>query len=95
MPITRDDVMYIARLSRLAITEEEAAMFEGQLGDILAYMEKLGELDTEDVEPTSHVLELGNVFREDKPRPSLPVDEVLANAPDRAKNFYRVPRIIE
>jgi aspartyl-tRNA(Asn)/glutamyl-tRNA(Gln) amidotransferase subunit C len=66
-----------------------------QLGGILEYVKKLDELDTSDVPPTYHVLDLVNVTREDAVRPSLPVDEALANAPDRAEGFYRVPKIIE
>jgi aspartyl-tRNA(Asn)/glutamyl-tRNA(Gln) amidotransferase subunit C len=65
------------------------------LSKILAYIEKLNELDIAGVEPTSHVLDLVNVLREDEPRPSIALDEALLNAPDRADNFYRVPRIIE
>ncbi len=65
------------------------------LSKILAYIEKLNELDISGIEPTSHVLDLVNVMREDKPIPSIASDEALSNAPDRADDFYRVPRIIE
>jgi aspartyl-tRNA(Asn)/glutamyl-tRNA(Gln) amidotransferase subunit C len=85
----------LAQLARLDLSEEERDLFAGQLSDILVYMEKLGELDTADVEPTSHVISLANVFREDLPEPSLDREEALGNAPDRTEKFYRVPKIIE
>jgi len=89
------DVEHIAHLAKLRLSEEEEDTFGAQLSGILAYVEKLNELDTSGAEPTSHVLALGNVMREDILRPSLPTDEALLNAPDRADNFYRVPKIIE
>ncbi len=91
----RIDVEHIAHLARLALSAEEAEKFGRQLGSILAYVEKLGELDTTDIKPTSHTLPIENVMREDAARDSLSKDAALANAPDRADNFYRVPRIIE
>ncbi len=95
MKITLEEVEHIARLARLKLTEEEKILYSEQLSKILDYIEKLNELDTTDVEPTSHVLPIKNVFREDTPEPSLPVDEALKNAPQRAGPYYRVPRIIE
>jgi aspartyl-tRNA(Asn)/glutamyl-tRNA(Gln) amidotransferase subunit C len=95
MTTERFSVEHIARLARLDLSDEEKELFGSQLSDILRYVEKLGELDTSTVEPTSHVLELTNVIRDDRPRPSLPPEEALSNAPDRVDNFYRVPRIIE
>jgi aspartyl-tRNA(Asn)/glutamyl-tRNA(Gln) amidotransferase subunit C len=89
------DIDHVALLARLRLSDEEKNLFSGQLGDILKYIDKLNELDTSKVEPTAHILPVKNVFREDKPRPSLPRDEVLANAPDAADGFYRVPRIID
>lgn len=89
------DVEHIAHLARLTLSGEEAEKFGQQLGSILSYVEKLGELDTSGIEPTSHTLAAGNVMREDMTRPSLPTDSALANAPDRSNDFYRVPRIIE
>lgn len=86
---------HLAQLARLDLGESERDLFAGQLKDILVYMEKLGELDTTDVEPTSHVISLGNVFREDFPEPSLDREEALGNAPDKTGRFYRVPKIIE
>jgi aspartyl-tRNA(Asn)/glutamyl-tRNA(Gln) amidotransferase subunit C len=89
------DVEHIAHLARLRLSEAEKEKFGAQLSSILAYVEKLNELDTSGVEPTSHVLAIGNVMRDDALRPSLSADEALLNAPDRADNFYRVPKIIE
>ena len=89
------DVEHIAQLARLALTDSEKEMFATQLASILSYVEKLGELDTSGVEPTSHVVTIGNVVREDKVRTSLAKDLALMNAPDRAGDFYRVPKIIE
>jgi len=95
MKLSSKEVEHIAMLARLKLTEEEKELFSEQLSKILEYIEKLNELDTEDVEPTSHVIPLRNVFREDHPAPSLSVDDALKNAPDRAGSFYRVPKIIE
>ncbi|HWR59129.1 MAG TPA: Asp-tRNA(Asn)/Glu-tRNA(Gln) amidotransferase subunit GatC [Thermodesulfovibrionales bacterium] len=91
----RIDVQHIAHLARLALTDEETGKFGRQLGGILSYVEKLGELDTSGIEPTSHTLVISNVMREDLSRPSLSKDAALMNAPDRADDFYRVPKIIE
>lgn len=95
MRISSKEVEHIAMLARLKLTEEEKELFSEQLSKILDYIEKLNELDTEDVEPTSHVIPLRNVFREDRTAQSLSVDDALKNAPDRAGSFYRVPKIIE
>jgi aspartyl-tRNA(Asn)/glutamyl-tRNA(Gln) amidotransferase subunit C len=95
MKVSLQEVEHIARLARLVLTEEEKSLYQQQLSKILEYIEQLRELDTSNVEPTSHVIPLKNVFREDIPAGSLSVDDVLANAPDRWKNFYRVPKIIE
>ena len=93
--IQRKDVEYVARLARLALTDAEIERMREQLNGILAYIEKLNELDTSDVEPTSHAVPLVNVMRDDEAGPCLPREEALANAPDRAGEFFRVPRIIE
>ena len=95
MKITKSEVEHVARLARLELTEEEKARMLAQLDSILRYMEKLNELDTRDVEPTSHVLPIVNVMREDELRPCLSQEEALANAPDRYDVFFRVPKIIE
>jgi len=89
--ITRDDVLHVANLARLALTDEEVERFGEQLNVILEAVGKVAELDLEDVEPTSHPLELVNVWAEDEPRPSLPLDAAFANAPEREDDAFRVP----
>ena len=91
MAITREDVLHVARLARLELTEEEIERLGGQLSAILDAVGKVAELDLADVPPTSHSLDLVNVWAEDEPRPSLPPDDALANAPDRERGFFRVP----
>ena len=95
MKITKEQVEHVAKLARLAITEEEKATFSEQLSSILTYVEQLNRLDTSKVEPTSHVISMQNVFREDRVKDCLPREEVLAGAPDASEEFFRVPRIIE
>ena len=89
------NVEYVAKLARLRLSEEEKEMFSVQLKDILRYLEKLNELDTAGVEPTSHVIDRKNVFRKDRAAPSLPKEELLAGAPHGGESFFCVPRIIE
>jgi len=89
------EIEYIAMLARLRLTEEEKGSFSRQLRDIISYINKLNRLDTSDVEPTSHVLPLRNVFREDRQDISTERDRILANAPSRKEGFYKVPKIIE
>jgi aspartyl-tRNA(Asn)/glutamyl-tRNA(Gln) amidotransferase subunit C len=91
MAITRDDVLHVAELARLALTEEEIERLLGELTAILEAVGKVSELDLTDVPPTSHPLDLENVWADDEPRPSLAVDEVFANAPAREGDFFRVP----
>ena len=91
MAITRDDVLHVAALARLELTEDEIARLEVQLNDILEAVGKVSELDLTDVPPTSHPLDVVNVWREDEPRPSLPVEEALANAPEREGAYFKVP----
>jgi len=95
MKISKEEIEHIASLARLYLSEEEKELFGSQLSSILDYMEKLNELDTKDIEPTSHVLPLSNVMRDDIPSPSIPREDALLNAPDRTNKFYRVPKIIE
>jgi aspartyl-tRNA(Asn)/glutamyl-tRNA(Gln) amidotransferase subunit C len=95
MKISKEEIEHIAVLARLSLTGEEKELFGSQLSGILGYMEQLNELDTKDVEPTSHVLALGNVMRDDIPAESLPREEALMNAPSHTEKFYRVPKIIE
>lgn len=93
--ITLEEVGHVARLARLALTPEEKERMRAQLDAILAYIDKLSELDIEGVEPTSHVIPMTNVMREEEPRPPFPKEEMLANAPEQEGDFFRVPRIIE
>jgi aspartyl-tRNA(Asn)/glutamyl-tRNA(Gln) amidotransferase subunit C len=95
MKITKEQIQHIAVLSRLNLSEEEKDLFGSQLSSILDYVDQLNELDTREIEPTSHVLSLSNVMRDDVLKSSLPGEEALKNAPSRSENFYRVPRIIE
>jgi aspartyl-tRNA(Asn)/glutamyl-tRNA(Gln) amidotransferase subunit C len=89
--IHREQVLHVARLARLRLSDEEVARMQGELSTILDHIEKLNELDLEGVEPTSHVVELENVLREDVPRPSLPREKPLEQAPDVAAGGFRVP----
>jgi aspartyl-tRNA(Asn)/glutamyl-tRNA(Gln) amidotransferase subunit C len=91
--ITRDDVLHVARLARLAIPEDEIERVRDELGAILEAVGKVGELDLANVEPTSHPLDVVNVWGEDEPRPSLPREDALANAPDPADGAFRVPAV--
>ncbi len=93
--ISKDQVKHVAHLARLAITEEEAEMFTKQLDSIITFAEELNELDTDNVQPTTHVLHMKNVMREDIPQKGLPVEEVLKNAPDHKDGQVRVPSILE
>ncbi len=95
MEISKEQVEHVARLARLEVSEDEKAMFARQLSGILTYMDQLKELDTKGVEPTVTVLPTDNVFRDDNVRPSLPQEKALANAPDQADGFFRVPKILE
>jgi aspartyl-tRNA(Asn)/glutamyl-tRNA(Gln) amidotransferase subunit C len=89
--ITRDEVLHVARLARLELTEEEIERFTAQLSAILEAVAKVSELDLSGVEPTAHPLDLVNVWAEDAPRPSITVEDALANAPDHEDGFFKVP----
>ena len=95
MKISKDQVEYVARLANLELNDEEKEIFTRQLNSILSYMDKLNQLDTANVDSTSHVLPIKNIFRQDNVKPSLPKEEALANAPDQKNGFFRVPRVIE
>ncbi|GIQ71010.1 Asp-tRNA(Asn)/Glu-tRNA(Gln) amidotransferase subunit GatC [Xylanibacillus composti] len=95
MSISIQDVEHVAKLARLDLTEEEKQTYMQQLNAILQYAEKLNELDTEQVEPTSHVMELVNVMREDESRPSWPIEQVMKNAPDEEEGQFKVPAVLE
>jgi aspartyl-tRNA(Asn)/glutamyl-tRNA(Gln) amidotransferase subunit C len=92
--LTLEDVRHVAKLSRLALDEEQLRRLTPQLESILEYVAKIGELDTKDVEPMAHALPLKNVLREDVVEPSLPLEKVLQNAPDTDGPFFKVPKII-
>lgn len=95
MGISRDEVEYLGHLARLQLSGEELQRFTSQLDEILGYVEKLKQVPVEGVSPTSHVLELADVFREDEPRPSLKTETALAAAPERQGPFFKVPRVID
>ncbi|WP_364153687.1 Asp-tRNA(Asn)/Glu-tRNA(Gln) amidotransferase subunit GatC [Paenibacillus sp. LPE1-1-1.1] len=95
MSITPKDVEHVARLARLELSDSEKDKFTEQLNAILKYAEKLNGLDTENVEPTSHVLPITNVMRADENRPSLPIEKVLLNAPDDEDGQFKVPAVLE
>lgn len=95
MKISIADVEHVARLARLELDQEEKNLFAGQMDAILGYVEKLKELDTEGILPTSHAVPMENAFREDRVQPAIGVEKALANAPDRVESFYRVPKVIE
>jgi aspartyl-tRNA(Asn)/glutamyl-tRNA(Gln) amidotransferase subunit C len=89
--IERDQVLHVARLARLSLSEEEVERMVGELSGILEHVDRIGNLDLEGVEPTSHVVALENVLRPDEPRPSLPPDVALASAPEPQDGAFRVP----
>ena len=89
------DIDYVANLARLALTPEEKALFSRQLGDVLRYVEKLGEVDVSQVEPTAHASPVYNVWDDDVPRPALPVEAALQNAPAQRDNMIVVPVVVE
>ena len=89
--IEREQVLHVARLARLRLTDDEVERMAGELSKILDYVETMNELDLEGVEPTSHVVDLTNVLREDVPRPSWPREVVLEQAPDATETGFRVP----
>jgi aspartyl-tRNA(Asn)/glutamyl-tRNA(Gln) amidotransferase subunit C len=93
--LTRADVVHVAQLARLALTEDEIEQFTQELGVILEHAQQVAGLDTHDVPPTAHPLSLVNVLRPDEPQPSLDRDEVLAMAPASEDNRFRVPRILD
>jgi aspartyl-tRNA(Asn)/glutamyl-tRNA(Gln) amidotransferase subunit C len=95
MALTADEVRWVAHLARLELTEVELQTMTRHLSAIIDYVNQLRQVDTEGVEPLAHPLSLHNVFRDDEPAPSLPVDAALANAPDRRGDFYAVPAVLD
>jgi len=95
MSLSADQVRWVAHLARLELSDDELAMMTPQLSAIVEYVDQLKQVNTDDVEPLAHPLPIQNVFREDEPAASLPVNEALANAPARQGDFYRVPAVLE
>ena len=90
-----DQVRQVAKLSRIKLSEDEVQQFTAQLSDILAYVEQLNELNTENVEPTTHPLRMTNIFRDDRVGQSLTKEQALQNAPQREGDFFSVPKVLE
>lgn len=95
MALSREEVLHIAKLARVGLSEEDIARFQEQLSEILDYFQRLRQLDTEGVPPMSHPLALQNIMREDEPGPSFDKEEILANAPLREGDFFRVRAVLE
>ncbi len=93
MALTIEEVQHVAHLARLRLSDDELAKLQGELSHILGYIDMLSEVDVSDVAPTAQVTDLANVMREDDVRPSLPRDDVLANAPDQRDGMFRVKEI--
>ena len=89
--ISRDEVLHVAQLARLELSDDEVAKLQEQLSDILEAVSKVSELDLTNVPPTAHPLEIANAWAEDEPEPCLTPDEAFANAPDRDDGFFRMP----
>ncbi|MBM4176909.1 MAG: Asp-tRNA(Asn)/Glu-tRNA(Gln) amidotransferase subunit GatC [Ignavibacteria bacterium] len=94
MAVTREEVKHIAKLAKLSLSEEEEVSFQKEMTSILNYMDKLNQINTENVEPLSHPIPVENVFRADKVEPSISRDEALKNAPDATQEFFKVPKVI-
>ncbi|KOY18385.1 MULTISPECIES: Asp-tRNA(Asn)/Glu-tRNA(Gln) amidotransferase subunit GatC [Paenibacillus] len=95
MSISNNDVQHVAKLARLNLTAEEEQTLTGQLNAILKYAEKLNELDTENIEPTTHVLHVSNVMRDDETKESLSIEQVMRNAPEEEDGQFKVPAVME
>ena len=95
MSLTPEEVRHIARLARVGLSDDEVARLQGQLSQILDYFQRLQQVDTGDLPPTAHTLALHNVMRDDEPKPSFDKEEVLANAPQREKDLFRVRAVLE
>jgi aspartyl-tRNA(Asn)/glutamyl-tRNA(Gln) amidotransferase subunit C len=95
MSLTADEVRQVAKLARLELTDDELNRMADQLNRILGYVEQIQQLNTDGVEPLAHPLPVQNVFREDEPAPSLPVNEALGNAPSRTGDYFGVPAVFD
>ncbi len=95
MPLTPEEVRHNARLARVGLSDDEVSRFQSQLSQILDYFQRLQEVDTENVPPTAHTLAMHNGMRDDEPHPSIDKEEVLANAPQREDDLFRVRAVLE
>lgn len=95
MPLSKDEVRHVAMLARIALEPGDEEFYAEQLSGILGHIDRLQQLDTEDIPPTAQVVEIASRLRDDEPRPSLTQDETLANAPAKVDGFFRVPAIQE
>jgi aspartyl-tRNA(Asn)/glutamyl-tRNA(Gln) amidotransferase subunit C len=95
LPLTPEEVRHIARLARVGLSEEDVTRFQDQLSQILDYFQRLQEVETENVPPTAHTLAMHNVMRDDEPRPSFDKEDILANAPQREEDHFRVRAVLE
>ncbi|MFH0913055.1 MAG: Asp-tRNA(Asn)/Glu-tRNA(Gln) amidotransferase subunit GatC [Candidatus Omnitrophota bacterium] len=95
MAVSKETVKYVAHLARIELKPKELEKLSQQLKDILGFIDKLKKLDIQNINPTSHILPINNIFREDAPRKSLPGDKALDNAPQKQGNFFGVPKVIE
>ena len=95
MSLTPEEVTHIARLARVGLSEDDVSRFQDQLSQILDYFQRLQEADTENIPPTAHTLAMHNVMRDDEPRPSFDKEDILANAPQREGDHFRVRAVLE
>jgi aspartyl-tRNA(Asn)/glutamyl-tRNA(Gln) amidotransferase subunit C len=95
MAISREQVEHVAHLARLGLSDEETTRLQQQLSQILGHMQLIDQLDTSAIPPTAQVIPVSSVMREDLPRPSAPVQEILENAPRREGDFFKVPPVLE
>ena len=95
MSLTPEEVRHIARLARVGLSQDDVTRFQDQLSQILDYFQRLQEVDTENVPPTAHTLAMHNVMRDDEPHPSFDREDILANAPKREEDFFRVSAVLE
>jgi aspartyl-tRNA(Asn)/glutamyl-tRNA(Gln) amidotransferase subunit C len=91
--LTPEEIAHIAELAKITLTEEEKRLFGEQLDRILEYFRKIDRIDLEGVEPTTHVMDVHNVFRDDVEKESLPAEEVLSNAPEKEDGYFKAPRV--
>lgn len=95
MSISRDEVAHVARLARLNLTDEELSLYQGQLSELLGYFDKLSELDTEDIQPTSTILSVQTVLRDDQPHTEVEQEALLQNAADKERGMFRVKAVLD